>query len=164
MLVVKLGPERWREYRTLRLDSLHAEPAAFGATYASASAKPDEFWITRLEDSAADPLRVLLFAEVEGRLVGMIGAHPEEGAVHLISMFVRSEQRGRGIGRLLVEALIEQVRTHNPATEIRLQVRPSQAAAVRLYERCGFLRSGVAEVEGCQELTMFHEPGSGPGP
>jgi hypothetical protein len=40
--VIELPPDRWREYRALRLAALRSDPIAFGSTYEESIAYPDE--------------------------------------------------------------------------------------------------------------------------
>ncbi len=144
MRIVKLTPERWPEYKELRLTALRTDPDAFGATYASSLARPDEWWQGVLEAAEIDPNRTVLFAEVGGELVGLAGAYPEQeaGCVDVTQMFVRPEHRGKGIGRALLKAVVEEVK----AEKIRLCVNSDFPAAVALYKDFGF--EVIAESEG----------------
>jgi ribosomal-protein-alanine N-acetyltransferase len=56
-------------------------------------------------------------------------------------VLVMPEARCRGIGSALVQAVAEWARGFH-ADEIGLEVRESNARAVRLYERCGFAIAG----------------------
>jgi RimJ/RimL family protein N-acetyltransferase len=84
-----------------------------------------------LEDDAAD-----------GALVGLIDLRPTriEG-VHSIGMWILADHRGKGGGRLLLEAAVGA----RPADvhKIELEVWPENDAAIRLYERAGFEREGL---------------------
>lgn len=40
--IIKLPPERWNEYKTLRLRALQDDPQAFGSSYAKEVAYPDD--------------------------------------------------------------------------------------------------------------------------
>jgi ribosomal-protein-alanine N-acetyltransferase len=60
----------------------------------------------------------------------------------LETIVVRSDSQRRGIGGALMQALIERLETRG-VTEIRLEVRPSNAAAIWLYKSCGFDQTGV---------------------
>jgi GNAT superfamily N-acetyltransferase len=137
MRIVKLPPERWREYKDLRLEALRTDPDAFGATYESNLRRPDEWWIGHLEVAQQDPNRNVLFAEERQRLIGLAGAYPEEepGCVDVTSMFVTPSERGKGIGRALLHAVVSEIE----ASEIRLCVNAAFPAAVRLYESYGFV-------------------------
>ena len=57
--------------------------------------------------------------------------------VELISMFVRPQARGRGVGEALVDAVVAWAR--RPGRQLGPPVGDrDQQAARRLYERCGF--------------------------
>lgn len=64
------------------------------------------------------------------------------GEAHILNICVRSELRSRGIGRRMLEFLLD--RAH--AAGVRdafLEVRPSNLAAIRLYQAVGFEQIGV---------------------
>jgi RimJ/RimL family protein N-acetyltransferase len=77
-----------------------------------------------------------------GPLVGLIALRPTriEG-VDSIGMWVLPGHRGKGGGRLLLDAAIEA----RPADihKIELEVWPDNEAAIHLYERAGFEREGL---------------------
>ena len=61
---------------------------------------------------------------------------------HITNIAVAAEERGRGIGKEILEGLIGLC----PALGIlylTLEVRQSNEAAIRLYEGCGFTAAGV---------------------
>jgi GNAT superfamily N-acetyltransferase len=137
MKIVKLAPERWQEYRELRLEALKTDPEAFGASYESTLQRTAEWWIGRLQAARIDPNQTILFAEEDGRLLGMAGTYPEEeaGCVDVISMYVTPTARGKGIGRALLQSVTKEI----VAKEIRLCVNATLPAAVRLYQSFGFV-------------------------
>lgn len=57
----------------------------------------------------------------------------------LEDLFVRAEARGRGVGRSLVEAAMARARERG-CRRIELDVNEDNAAALALYEACGFSR------------------------
>ncbi|MEY4590425.1 MAG: ribosomal-protein-alanine acetyltransferase [Pseudomonadota bacterium] len=59
----------------------------------------------------------------------------------LLLITVAKKHQGQGLGRLLLSTLIEQLSGH--AEEFFLEVRPSNQAAVALYESLGFNQLGV---------------------
>ena len=75
-------------------------------------------------------------------LVGMIDIHATrvEG-VHAIGMWILADHRGRGGGRMLLEAAIDARPPH--VHKIELEVWPHNEAAIALYERLGFEREGL---------------------
>ena len=42
--IIKLPPERWNEYKALRLRALQDDPQAFGSSYAKEVTYSDEKW------------------------------------------------------------------------------------------------------------------------
>jgi len=54
---------------------------------------------------------------------------------------VSQDWRGRGVGRMLLEAVLERVQEHR-VRELFLEVRPSNLGARALYERYGFIEIG----------------------
>ena len=60
---------------------------------------------------------------------------------HILTITVRPEHRGQGIGRWLLLYLIDEARQAG-CVNIVLEVRPSNEAALRLYEKTGFALIG----------------------
>jgi len=90
---------------------------------------------------------MLHFKAREGFIVackdGIVGYAISEirgGRGHIISMAVSPESRGSGIGEALLE---ESIRRLDPrVNEIYLEVREDNQAAIRLYEKFSFRRTG----------------------
>lgn len=61
-----------------------------------------------------------------------------ENAVRLCRIIVGSEFRGRGIGKLLTEALVQQAFSSPHIQRVELNVYDFNQAAIRCYEQCGF--------------------------
>ncbi|MEV1330567.1 GNAT family N-acetyltransferase [Micromonospora costi] len=133
-----LTPDDWTSWRDLRLAALTDAPYAFGSRLADWQGDGDreERWRSRL----AIPGSHNLLADLDGRPVGMVSGvpTPTAGTAELISMFLRPDARGRGVGDALVEAVAQWAR-RSGADRLRLAVVPGNKAAVRLYERQGFV-------------------------
>lgn len=61
---------------------------------------------------------------------------------HLLNLCLDAPARGRGLGALLLEHLVERARSEG-ARVLYLEVRPSNRPALALYRRAGFIRIGV---------------------
>jgi len=71
------------------------------------------------------------------------GADADDGTVrHLMACWVEPDARGSGVGDALVEAMVTWSR-RDAATRARVEVYQHNAAAMRLYERHGFRRTGT---------------------
>ena len=80
--------------------------------------------------------------EGEGEVVGALGLRPTRaGGVLSLGMWILASHRGRGGGRMLMEAAI----AARPADvhKIELEVWPENEAAIALYESIGFEREGL---------------------
>lgn len=64
------------------------------------------------------------------------------GESHILNLCVRAGARGQGLGRALLVHLLEVAREHRADTAL-LEVRPTNRAALGLYEAMGFNEVGV---------------------
>jgi len=96
-----------------------------------------------------------LVAELEGSLIGYVMCRIEYGFSHLrklglarkghvVSIAVREQHRGKGVGTMLMRATQEAMTKRN-ATESYLEVRVSNSEAIALYQRLGYKVSGRLE-------------------
>ena len=154
----QLDPGEWQLWRELRLRALEDAPEAFGSTLAEIRDRDTEdHW----REGVSWP-RVPFVVEVEGQPAAMgrllFGDDPVYGDVpgaraELISVWVVSEHRGRGVGRALIAAAVEHLAVHHPQTRLLLAVRETNLPARRLYESCGF-GTGGRNPEDDAELLM----------
>lgn len=76
-----------------------------------------------------------------GELVGYAGLWFDGYDAQVMTVGTRPEAQGRGVGRLLLDALLGQAREVR-AGDVLLEVRVDNEPALRLYERAGFERFG----------------------
>ena len=133
--------EEWQVLRDIRLAALRDTPSAFGSTYAQALQLADQDWRNR---AAAGSSFLAYLPEVSTtEPVGLAAGYLETpGTAELVSMWVSSQARGRGIGEALI-ARVAQWAGEQPETRtLHLWVTESNKPACRLYERCGFAPTG----------------------
>ena len=82
-----------------------------------------------------------LVAQRDGRIVGYAGAWVILDESHITNIAVAEAERGQGIGRRLVEALMQYL-SNLGASYTTLEVRVSNERAQHLYESVGFIRVG----------------------
>jgi ribosomal-protein-alanine N-acetyltransferase len=75
-------------------------------------------------------------AKPEELVVGYCVASTQGEKAHLISIGVLGDYRRRGIGSMLMNALVRNLKA--PIRELALEVKEGNIGAVRLYERLGF--------------------------
>jgi len=83
-----------------------------------------------------------LVAEVTGRIVGYCGYWGIVGEGYIYNVAVKKEFRKHQIGYLMLKEMIKQA-SDRGITAFTLEVRCSNEAAIRLYERLGFERAGL---------------------
>jgi ribosomal protein S18 acetylase RimI-like enzyme len=135
--LVCLVPADWVAYREIRLAALADAPSAFGSTVAGEEAMTPADWQARLTR------RFTFAARAASGLVGTAAGIPGDVAGHadLVGMWVHPDWRRRGIGGLLVRAVIDWA-TAAPFRAIDLWVTVGNDAAEALYTRLGFVRTG----------------------
>lgn len=131
----------WTRMRDLRLAALLDAPDAFGGTYEDEAARDEaawRWWIAgedgRSEGRTFVEERAGVFT---GMATGMVFVE-RPTTVHLFGMWVRPEDRGRGVGAALVEEVIGWAVARD-AERIELRVAEGNDAAARLYGRAGFV-------------------------
>lgn len=130
--------------RVVRLTALLDSPSAFGSAYAAEARLTAEDWSVRARAGAAGPDHSTFFALVDDRVVGLAGgyrADPNTTAVELVSMWCDPEVRRAGVGRALVNAVIEWAELTG-ASSVDLWVTVGNDAARALYTSLGFRDTG----------------------
>jgi [ribosomal protein S18]-alanine N-acetyltransferase len=117
----------------------------------------------------ADPggTRHYILAEEDGVLAGWAGLAAAGGQGDVLTIGVRPELQGRGVGSILLTALLEEAALRG-CGEVFLDVRADNDRARRLYERFGFTAVGVRkryyQPSGVDAIVMVREsrPGEVP--
>lgn len=146
-LIRPFRADEWPAYRAIRLRALADAPDAFGSTLAAEEALAPETWAARLAKSAVSGIDHALAAERAGQLIGLAWAKVDADdpqLVNLFQMWVAPEARGQGVGAALLAEAIRWAGARRAAA-LRLGVNCSNAGALRMYERAGFVDVGVRE-------------------
>ena len=98
--------------------------------------------LATLPGAYAAPRGALLIACSDTELAGCVAMRPSSaGGAELKRLYVRTPWRGSGLGKALVEAVVERARAGGYLT-LRLDTLATMAPAMRLYERMGFAETG----------------------
>ena len=133
-------------FKSVRLAALKDSPFAFGSTYAKESSFLDSEWEQRVKQWKGDQANCLLAWD---------GNHPcgiaassvdkkDSSRAHLVSMWVAPSHRSLGVGRLLVQGIIDWGRNRGVQT-LALMVTSSNSNAAGFYECIGFRKTGRKE-------------------
>jgi len=81
------------------------------------------------------------------QVIGMAGlnvcANPRQRHSGAIGMMVHTDYQGQGIGRKLLETMLEVADNWLMLVRLELQVFVGNERAIRLYEACGFITEGL---------------------
>ena len=89
-----------------------------------------------------NPLSFWLAAVAGEQVIGYIGSQTAAGESDIMNLAVTPEFRCRGVAQRLVTELSDALRKRE-ASALMLEVRVSNHAAIRLYEKMGFIRVGL---------------------
>jgi len=150
----RLMPADAARYREIRLAGLKSSPEAFGSTFETESVRPLSSFSERLDAAA-------VFGAFHGaELWGIAGFAARNGVKEahkglLWGMYVRPDARKAGVGRRLVEAVIEFARQR--VELLQLSVVSDNEQARRLYARLGFIEYGVEKNSLKQQGRYYDE-------
>jgi GNAT superfamily N-acetyltransferase len=143
----RIAPEDAGPLRETRLAALADSPHAFASTHEHEANRPFEEWERRTNDAAVGLDQTIVLADAGGDTVGIVGGFrpdPESGDRQLYGLWVAPSDRGTGLGEQLVDAIAEWAAGVG-ARRLILWVTEINAPAVELYERLGFVRTGVRQ-------------------
>ena len=97
----------------------------------------------------------LLVAEIEGEVVGVIGLHtssrPRVNHRGEIGMMVRDDWQGKGVGKAMMQAVVDLADKWLNLSRIELTVFTDNEPAIALYRKFGF------EIEGALRKYAFRD-------
>ena len=141
MHIRRLTPADALLFRALRLRALREHPDAFTSSYEEDGGQPVEAAAARLAAHA-------FWGAYQGaELYGFVGLECEARAKNrhkaaVVGMYVAPELCGRGVGRALLQALLDHARAQGLQSLV-LTVTEDNGHAQRLYQGAGFRSFGL---------------------
>jgi ribosomal protein S18 acetylase RimI-like enzyme len=140
----KLPPDRWRDYKRLRLEALKQSQLAFGSTLQEEETFKEKEWRKRIKG--------VQFALSEGTPVGMIECAFNESVkfrhtAEIYSFYVKPSHRGKGTGTALLEHALTLIQRKDGIIKVRLYVNSKQRTAISMYKKAGFTVAGRSDRE-----------------
>ncbi len=100
-------------------------------------------------------------ARREDRIVGHAALTPDRAASYELAIFVHQDFQGVGIGRRLLETLLDLARSSG-VREVWLSVESWNRRAIALYKKIGFTRLLVDHHEQVWRLVLHHDARNAP--
>jgi RimJ/RimL family protein N-acetyltransferase len=99
-----------------------------------------------IEQHANDPGHLVLVADIAGKIEGMLFFEngPRKRLAHrgVLHMSVSRAWRSRGVGTALLQSLVDWGSEHATIEKLRLAVLATNARAMGLYKKLGFVEEG----------------------
>ncbi|MEH2417237.1 GNAT family N-acetyltransferase [Nostoc sp.] len=148
MIIRKLTKYDAEDYRQIRLEALYKNPDSFGTTYHEEEIKTLEQFRDRIP---VDNNNFILGCSEDKELIGIVALQQESRIklrhkAYISSMYVQQEYRGKGIGKLLLNELIERAKAINEVEILLLDIVKSNFLAKQLYLSLGFQIYGIEKM------------------
>jgi ribosomal protein S18 acetylase RimI-like enzyme len=139
-----LDTDRWREYKALVLAAVENEPEAFYGTKQEIDLISETQWRERLKKEGTHVIFAFHKDAVTGTASLVIDSHEKiRHRAQIISVYVAPAYRRNGIGKKLIQTLIDKAKSYSFIESLVLQVTTTQMAAIALYESFGFKREAI---------------------
>lgn len=129
--------KKWKFYRDLRLRALGDSPNAFTSSLERENQFTKDEWVSRIENGAS------FVASDNNRGIGMIQAiqtsESQINEYYLVAMWVDPNYRGTNLATQLVDSVRNWAKSKK-VTGLYLHVESTNQAAIRLYEKVGFIQ------------------------
>ena len=143
MITIELiTPQKAMLLKEVRLWALQDMPSAFGSTYQREVAFTDDQWRERATVRVNKGVTYL--ALDDGDACGIVGGfldREDKTRAHLVSMWVAPTHRHLGVGKKLVQSVLDWATSQKVKT-LWLFVTHNNDGAIRFYERLGFAKTG----------------------
>lgn len=155
----RLRPADAACFQALRLAALTDSPTAFGASPAEEAGRSLDEVAQSLGDAAG---RAVFGAWAGDELAGLVAVGREAAAKEqhrgfIRSMYVAPGQRGRGVGRALLQAALDHAWAQPGLRQLHLDVGAGNQAAIALYQALGFVPVGVTPAALCVDGVDLDE-------
>jgi len=142
--ITKLPQKSWETYRDFRLEALRTVPSAFGSSPEEESRLSEVVWRVRARNT--------IFAMSERKPVGMLSyvfsdRVKTKHIVNIYGVYVTPTMRGRGIGWMLIQRALYEIRKNREIIKVQLSVNADLRPAIGLYKKARFQEVGRSRKE-----------------
>ena len=132
VIIRQITEDSWADYEKIRHDMLFQDQSAFPPQAFNDLLSTEQDWRRRINEG------MVLLAYEGDTAVGMIRATFEDKTATARNMYTRPSHRRTGLGKLLMQDLIDKVTSLHTVENIELEVEDTQLPAIRMYEKFGF--------------------------
>ncbi|MEH7115935.1 GNAT family N-acetyltransferase [Neobacillus vireti] len=141
-----LTPADAQSYWTLRLEALKNHPEAFLSSYEESVRRENA--VEQTAENFTTKANYTFGAYDQAQLVGVVTLLQEERKkirhrANIFAMYVSPSKRGKGLGKALMTAAIQQAKAMKGIEKINLNVTATNQRAKQLYAKLGFQEFGL---------------------
>ncbi|MGD8778704.1 MAG: GNAT family N-acetyltransferase [Ignavibacteria bacterium] len=131
----------WNQIKQIYIEGIETDNATFET--AESIPKSGEMWFGKKIDNS------IFFAEENNEILGWSALSPVSDrcayrGVAEVSVYVKSSAQGKGLGKLLLNKLIEFAEQNNIWT-LQAGIFKENETSIKLHEKCGFRIVGIRE-------------------
>lgn len=141
VVIRPLEPGHWERVRVIYLEGIATSVATFETVAPSCE---------RWNSSHLPFARLVALDEEEPEnlkgwaALSLVSARPAYAGVAEVSVYVRETARGHGIGKNLLQRLVQESEVNGIWT-LQASIFPENQASIRLHKTCGFRQVGIRE-------------------
>ncbi len=136
IIINHITQDSWADYEEIRHDMLFQDQSAFPPQAFNDLLSTEQDWRRRINNG------MVLLAYEGNTAVAMVRATFEDKTAVARNMYTRPSHRGTGLGKLLMQDLIDRITSLHTIETIELEVEDTQLPAIRMYEKFGFREIG----------------------
>lgn len=141
VVITALEPGHWEQVRVIYLEGI----ATGAATFETAAPAWERWNLNHLPFARLVALDEKNPESVKGwAALSLVSARPAYAGVAEVSVYVRKAARGHGIGKNLLERLVQESE-NNGIWTLQASVFPENQASIQLHKTCGFRQVGIRE-------------------
>jgi len=110
----KVAIADWQKYKKIRLEALKNDPQAFSSFYGAECKRTDEEWRERLASGLCKKNKKIFIGVFDqaNNFVAIGGAFTKDDTRewNIVAVYATPECRGRGIGKILLLAIIDELK------------------------------------------------------
>ncbi len=146
--IFKASRANFEDIKGLMLTALKEDPKGFSVSFEEYNTNSDFWWFTYIDPYLSGEKDVMYLISTDDQVVGMAGIifefrERKRHVATLVWVYIKKEFRGKGLGKELINFIVNDLKTQENIIKLSLLVNSTQNNALNLYKKLGFETAGV---------------------